>query len=323
MRKLDTRSLQIFCAVATCLSFRQAADQLHMTQPPLSRAVRELEQRLGARLFERDTQRVALTPAGAALLPLSQHILGLLDGAEDAVRAAANGNAQRDAGRHPAQTAAAGCTGQAVPAAARPRLRLGLTTSVESGLFRPFTDALAASAVLDLHFDSSPRLVAALRNGRLDAAVIALPTRSHELDVLPLGPQPMLAALPSAHPLARRRRLALRDLQDTPLFWFERARQPAFFDHCHKVFRRHRFAPAFLREPQDHHVLLGDIAAGRGIALLPASFAALRRKGVAYRALDEGAELAVGLGLASAGAHPALTALQEQARRMLGGEKAA
>ncbi|AKU24376.1 LysR family transcriptional regulator [Massilia sp. NR 4-1] len=319
MRKLDTRSLQIFSAVATCLSFRQAADQLHMTQPPLNRAVRELEQRLGARLFERDTQGVALTPAGAALLPLAQHILGLLDAAEDAVRAAASGNAQR----HPAQAAAAGRAGQAGRPVALPRLRLGLTTSVESGLFRPFTDALAASATLDLHFDSSPRLVAALRNGRLDAAVIALPTRSHELDVLPLGPQPMLAALPSAHPLARRRRLALRDLQDTPLFWFERARQPAFFDHCHKVFRHHRFAPVFLREPHDHHVLLGDVAAGRGVALLPASFAALRRKGVAYRALDEGAELAVGLGLASAGTHPALAALRAQARRMLGGEPAA
>ncbi|UTY58412.1 LysR family transcriptional regulator [Massilia sp. erpn] len=327
MRKLDTRSLQIFCAVATCLSFRQAAEQLHMTQPPLSRAVRDLEQRLGARLFERDTQRVALTPAGTALLPLAQHILGLLDAAEDTVRKAVSGEAQRDAGRdagrHPAQAAAAGRAGRAGQPAPLPRLRLGLTTSVESGLFRPFTDALAASALLDLHFDSSPRLVAALRNGRLDAAVIALPTRSHELDVLPLGPQPMLAALPSAHPLARRRRLALGDLQGTPLFWFERARQPAFFDHCHKVFRRHRFAPVFLREPHDHHVLLGDIAAGRGVALLPASFAALRRKGVAYRALDEGAELAVGLGLASAGTHPALAALREQARRVLGGERPA
>ncbi|HWW71586.1 MAG TPA: LysR family transcriptional regulator, partial [Duganella sp.] len=57
MRKLDTHALQMFVAVAQCLNFRQAAERLHMTQPPLSRAVRQLEERLGVKLFERDTQR--------------------------------------------------------------------------------------------------------------------------------------------------------------------------------------------------------------------------------------------------------------------------
>lgn len=282
MRALDTRSLQIFAAVANCLSFRQAAEQLHLSQPPLSRAVRQLEQRLGVALFERDTQHVALTPAGAELLPQALHILALLDQAEAGLR-------QRQ---------------QA------PRLRLGLTTSVDPGLYRAFTGALPQAQT---QFAASPRLVAALRAHRLDAAVIALPCRSHELHVLPLGRQPLMVALSSRHALARRRLLSLADLGGQAVYWFERARQPAYFDHCHAVFRRHGWTPAFLREPLDHHVLLGDVAAGAGIALLPASFAALRRSGVAYRKLAEGGELALTLGLAVAEDYPAAR-LRELAR---------
>ncbi|MBA5686268.1 LysR family transcriptional regulator [Rugamonas apoptosis] len=291
MRKLDSHALQVFVAVATCLNFRQAAEQLHMTQPPLSRAIRQLETRLATQLFERDTQHVALTPAGRQLLPMAQQILAMLDAAELAMR------------DHPA------------PA----RVRLGLTSSVEADLFRPFTQAMAATlgGSPEPVFATSPQLVASVRAGRLDAAVIALPTATGELAVQTLGRQPLLAALASRHPLARRRTLTLADLASESVYWFERARQPAFFDHCHAVFKRHQFAPAFVREPHDHHVLLSDVAAGKGIALLPASFAALRRRGVAYRKLAEGEELAASLGLVTAPGHPAAAALADLARRTL------
>ena len=280
MRQLDTHALRIFVAVAQCLNFRQAAEQLHMTQPPLSRAVRQLEERLGVRLFERDTQHVALTNAATALLPRALRILALLDEAELALRA--ESREQR-----------------------RP-LRLGLTRSMESDLFRRFTDALSAQAgaAPDIVVDDSPRLVARLRARRLDAAIIALPTKTFDLQVTKLGSQPMLVALSRRHPLARRRALSLGDLQDQSVYWFERARQPAFFDHCHAVFRELGFAPSFVREPPDHHVLLSEVAAGNGMALLPASFAAIARNGVAYRKLAEGDRLATGLGLVVADGHP-------------------
>jgi DNA-binding transcriptional LysR family regulator len=282
---LDSRALQMFVAVAQCLNFRQAAEQLHMAQPPLSRAIQQLEQRAGVRLFERDTRGVALTEAAVQLLPKAQRILALLDEARGVLA------------QHQAQ----------------PVLRLGLTTAVEQGAFRAFADALQAALPelrVQASFQSSPRLVAALRTQRLDAALIALPTKTFELQPLPLNRQPMLVALPARHALARRRLLSLSDLRDQTVFGFERARQPAFFDHCHAVFQRHGFAPRFEREPLDHHVLLADIAAGRGMALLPASFAALGLAGVAYRKLREGDELALGLGLLlSARAHPSFKRL--------------
>lgn len=280
MRAIDTHALSLFCAVAQCLNFRQAAQQLHMT---------------------RDTHGVALTAAGRTLLPQAQHILALLDAAAASV--------QQDS----------------VPA----RLRLGLTSSVEAGLFRPFLTALEVQLEaqlpgtrLELTSAPSPRLVAGMRRGQLDAALLALPSATVELAVLPLRREAMLLALPLGHRLARRRSVTLTDLADPGdpgVYWFDRARQPAFFDHCQQVFRRHGFAPRFLREPHDHHVLLGEVAAGKGVALLPASFRALRLAGVVYRPLLQGAELAVGIGLAwpAQAGHAALPLLRQLAAATL------
>ncbi|OEZ64757.1 HTH-type transcriptional regulator BenM [Janthinobacterium sp. HH103] len=294
MRALDTHALTLFCAVARCLNFRQAAEQLHMTQPPLSRAIKTLEEKLGARLFERDTQGVALTQAGRTLLPQALHILDLLETAHTSL--------QRDA----------------APA----RLRLGLTSSVAAGLFRPLLAALEAqlgSVRLELTAAPSPRLVAGVRKGQLDAALLALPSATFELAVQPLARQPMMLALPAGHRLAKKRKLSLTDIAAESIYWFERARQPAFFDHCQQVFRRHGFAPAFLREAPDHHVLLGDVAAGKGMALLADSFRALRLAGVAYRPLAEGEELAAGIGLAwrEEHGHAALPLLRRLAQEHL------
>ncbi|MDN2695205.1 LysR family transcriptional regulator [Janthinobacterium sp. SUN073] len=294
MRALDTHALSLFCAVARCLNFRQAAEQLHMTQPPLSRAIRLLEERLGTRLFERDTRGVALTQAGRTLLPQALHVLDLLDRAQTSLRQ------------------------DSAPA----RLRLGLTSSVEAGLFHPLLAALdkqLGTMRLELTAAPSPRLVASVRKGQLDAALLALPSATFELAVQPLARQPMMLALPAVHRLAKKRKLSLSDIAAEPIYWFERARQPAFFDHCQQVFRRHGFAPTFLREAVDHHVLLGDVAAGKGMALLADSFRALRLAGVTYRPLLEGEELAAGIGLAwqAEHGHAALPLLRQLAQEHL------
>jgi DNA-binding transcriptional LysR family regulator len=270
--RLDSRSLRQFVAVADTLSFRQAAETLHMSQPPLSRAVRQLETRLGTSLFERNTQRVSLTPAGHRLLPLARRILRLMAEAQETVSA------------------------QRVPDC----LRIGVTSAVESQWFEGVVRAMEAEGVQPVVTNgSSPQLVRLLSRGRLDAAFIALPTRAPGLEIDVLEKQPLIAVLPAGHRLARRKTISLRDLQPDALFWFRRARQPAFFDHCRAVFERHGYSPALVEEPEDHHVLLAAVASGRGVALLPASFAAIRRRGVTYRPLREGSELYVGIGLAT------------------------
>ena len=245
-----------------------------MSQPPLSRAVRQLESRLGTSLFERNTHSVALTPAGQRLLPLARRILRLMAEAQEAVSA------------------------QHVPT----RLRIGITSAVESQWFQKVVQTMDTAGVQPVvSSDTSPRLVRLLSSGRLDAAFIALPTRAPGLDVDVLERQPLIAVLPAGHRLSRRKVVSLRDLASDALFWFRRARQPAFFDHCRAVFDRHGYAPVSLEEPEDHHVLLAAVASGRGVALLPSSFAAIRRDGVIYRPLREGPELYVGIGLATSG----------------------
>src|SRR5690348_12801713 len=106
--RLDSRALSLFLAVADAQSFRQAADTLHLSQPPLSRAIRELEERLGVRLFNRHTQGVSLTEAGSKLLPYARAVADLLRDAE------------------------ATLSTEGLP----PALRLGLTSAVEPAWFR-------------------------------------------------------------------------------------------------------------------------------------------------------------------------------------------
>lgn len=270
--RLDSRSLSLFLAVAETLSFRQAAETLHMSQPPLSRAIRELEERLGVRLFNRSTHGVSLTDSGLRLLPYARQVAALLREAQ----------------------AALSITG--IPLS----VRIGLTTAVEPDWFGGLVERIQAAQPgieVSAVYDSSPRLVRQLQSGKLTAAFIALPTDARGLQVQQLDHLPMVAAMHSTHPLARRRRLKLADLAAESVFWFERARQPAFYDHCERVFARHELSFRRLREPNDHHVLLANVARGRGIALLPRSFAGLKRTGIVYKELVEGEELGVGIGL--------------------------
>lgn len=276
--RLDSRALELFLAVAQTLSFRQAAETLHMTQPPLSRSIRELEERLGTRLFDRDTQGVALTDAGQALVPYAKKMAALLKEAAAAVQARSTPEVWR----------------------------LGVTTALEVPLLKRLPAALSRKypdMTLEVVSDTSPRLVKRLRAGRLDAAYIALPTEAGGLNVIELAREPMMVAVPSHHPLARRRQVQLADLDAESVFWFERARQPAFYDHCERVFARHGLSARRMKEPSDHHVLLADVAMGKGIAFVPRSISTLRRAGVSYRQLAEGNELAVALGLVMAKDH--------------------
>lgn len=272
LHSLDIRLLRYFAVVAEENNMSRAAQRLFMSQPPLSRHIRQLEERLGVTLFVRHTKGLTLTNEGLRVLEIVRPLLELQDKTWAALSQLAPNDVQS--------------------------LRLGLTTAFEQGVFAGLeTQMNTRVKTLRLVRQGSPDLVRQVRRGKLDAAVVALPLESVGLAVTSLDwHEPLIAALPAIWPEAGRESLLLAELNHRPLFWFSRERNPAFFDATRERFQRVGYAPACLEEPLEHDVLLARIAHGDGLSLLPASFAAIQRQGVVFRPLRNG-ELSIQAGL--------------------------
>lgn len=272
LHSLDIRLLRYFAVVAEENNMSRAAQRLFMSQPPLSRHIRQLEERLGVTLFVRHTKGLTLTNEGLRVLEIVRPLLELQDKTWAALSQLAPDGVQS--------------------------LRLGLTTAFEQGVFAALETQLNTRVeTLRLVRKGSPDLVRQVRRGKLDAAVVALPLEAVGLAVTPIDwHEPLIAALPAIWPEAGREPLSLAALNLRPLFWFSRERNPAFFDATRECFQRVGYAPVCLEEPLEHDVLLARIAHGDGLSLLPASFAAIQRQGVVFRPLCDG-ELSIQAGL--------------------------
>ncbi|KJE24558.1 transcriptional regulator [Frankia torreyi] len=188
MSELEVRQLRYFVAVAEELHFGRAAERLGMAQPPLSRAIRDLERHLGVRLLERTTRQVALTPAGEVFLHDARTAL-------DAVTAAAR------RARHAGQPT--------------PSLRVALKADFDAGLLPRILAAFQredAALPVELLLGGRGDQVPALHDGRADIALLPTPFDNHDLDVEPLLTEPRLLALAADDPLAARSSLCLADL---------------------------------------------------------------------------------------------------------------
>jgi DNA-binding transcriptional LysR family regulator len=193
MNDLEVRQLRYFVAVAEELHFGHAAARLGMAQPPLSRAIRDIERHLGVRLLERTTRNVALTPAGETLLRDARHAL-------DAVSAA--GRRARNAG---------------LPT---PALRLALKADYDAGLLPQIVAAYRrepAALKVEPLLGGRGEQVPALHDGRADVALLPTPFDDRGLDSEPLITEPNLVALAVTDPLAARPALRLADFEGRSL----------------------------------------------------------------------------------------------------------
>ncbi|MFI1093840.1 LysR family transcriptional regulator [Streptomyces sp. NPDC020917] len=188
MNELETRQLRYFVAVAEELHFGRAAERLGMAQPPLTRAIKELERRLGVRLLERTTRQVGLTPAGESLLGDARTALEAVGAAERRARHAG---------------------------AAEPALRLALKADIDGGLLPDILDAYAreeASLRVEFVLGGVGEQAQAVRDGRADVALLLSPFERRGLDSEPVLTEPFLIALTADDPLAARTSLRLADL---------------------------------------------------------------------------------------------------------------
>jgi DNA-binding transcriptional LysR family regulator len=273
--QLKLRQLTYFIAVAEELSFRRAAERLFITQPPLSRQIKLLEDTLGATLFDRDRQGVRLTEAGH----------GFLADARALVR-----ESEQVLGRF-----------KPPPVATKLTLTLGITTVIDVGLFAGIDtdfEKMHPGTRVIVKRQISAHSIRDLNQGVIDVAVIGLPSRAEGLTVAHLGDDPLVACIASSHPSAKKRRVSILDLQHDQLFWFDRKLNPAYYDYCQQVFKQVGFNPRRIPEPADHHVLLGLIAAGQGIALVPRSLNSMTRRGVVFKEVVESDRLCIRVGAA-------------------------
>ncbi len=273
---IDLRQLRYFLAVREELNFRRAAARLYISQPPLSRQIHQLEDQLGVELFLRTKTGVVLTTAGAAFQPEVRRTL--------------------------AQAAKAIAVAKAARGAESGQFVVGYTTVFDRSAIPDVLELLGQRFPdwrIVTRGKHSISLVRDIRNGAMDVAFIGLHTESKGLKVETLLEEPMMVAVPAGHPLARKRRLGFDDLRGELMFRFERRLNPGFYDHCQSFFEQIDFKPETIPEPADHHILLGLIAEGQGIAFISASLKNVKRQGVVFRPLKEDAgKLSSGIAVA-------------------------
>ncbi|MFM0592864.1 LysR family transcriptional regulator [Paraburkholderia dilworthii] len=289
----DLRQLRYFVTVAEEKHFGRAAVRLSMTQPPLSQAIRALEETLGVELFARTKRSVELTPVGADLLPEVQRLLAGAEGLRPLAQSLARGEAgvlslafvsTADYGLLPLLLRDFG--------ARHPRVRLELT-----------------EATSDVQVDE---LVA----GRIDAGLVIAPLPSRhatQLSWLPIAREPLIVAM-STEMAARLAKAAghnaghdardaghdvdleaewldtpisLRDVADAPLVIFPRRLAPGFYDIIMDCYGVAGLTPHIGQEAIQMQTIVSLVSAGMGVALVPQSLRNLRRTGVVYRPLVE------------------------------------
>jgi DNA-binding transcriptional LysR family regulator len=258
---VELRQLRYFVAVAEELHFRRAAERLHISQPPLSQQIRGLEEELGFALLVRTRRRVELTPAGEAFLRDARTLLSELDGAVATAR-------RIDAGQ----------TG---------RVRINFVGSALLSIVPGTVERFRASrpgVAIELHERPTVDQLRAVRAGLADVGLVRPPIENDgELTVRTVLRERTVAALPAGHALASARRVPLRRLAAEPLVLFPRDQAPGYHDLLIDALAGTGAGPRVIQYAPEMLTIIGLVAAGTGVSLVPTSVSRLALDGVIYR----------------------------------------
>ena len=261
---IELRLWRQFLAVAEALHFGRAARRLHITQPPLTQAIAQLEERLGVRLFERTKRSVQLTAAGAALVPEARDLLSRAAALPAHARAAAHGEIGR--------------------------LRLAFVSTVGFGLLPRWIRGFRArypQVEFDLIEATGDVQLPALERGDIDAGFLL-----HSPGFAPPGLQrlrvaheSLVLAVPEQHSLARARALQLDAVLAEPLVIFPRRIVPSLHDAIFALYHAQARTPRVVQEAIQMQTIVNLVAASLGVAWVPDSVREFQRSGIAYRQL--------------------------------------
>jgi LysR family hydrogen peroxide-inducible transcriptional activator len=241
---MEFHQLRYVCAIADTGSFSRAAERCRIAQPSLSQQVLKLEQDLGAKLFDRLGRSVRLTEVGRAFQPHARAILDEMDVARARV---SDQNADF-----------------------RGSVAVGVIPTVTPYLIPSYTAAFAKKypdAKLRIVEDTTSTLVEGLRNLSIDVAILALPLRHKDLELFPIRTEPLFVVMRTDHPRASSESLALKDLRGESFVMLRDGH--CFRDLSIATCTRARITPNIAFESGQFSSLLGMVAAGVGVSLVP------------------------------------------------------
>jgi DNA-binding transcriptional LysR family regulator len=263
---LDPRRLRYFVVLAEELNFTRAARRLHMAQPPLSKQIRQLEVELGAQLFERLGRGVRLTESGQLLLGEARRILAQMERTQGLIQRAGRGE-----------------VGQII---------LGFTPSAANDVLPPILLEFGnryPAVELSLHEMMADHLIDRLTDKWIDVSFLYLPFDDERFHCKTVAREPLVVALSSKHPLASEPSVTMRSLADEPFVLPARHRyMPGLYGQITELCRRAGFTPhAVQKDVWQMQTIVGLVGSGIGVALVPASFRDLHRKGVVYKDIKD------------------------------------
>jgi DNA-binding transcriptional LysR family regulator len=261
---VELRHLRYFVMLAESLHFGHAAAKLQIAQPSLSHQIQQLEAELQTTLLRRTRRRVELTEAGRIFLEEARDILARSDRAAVVARRAGRGDAVK--------------------------LRVGVGYCMDHmnatrivGLFNRARDHVH----MELHTMAVAPQIDALKEGRLDVGFVRAPVNDAALNGEVLVREPFVAALPLSHRVAKRKSVALSALAQEAFVLPPRPAVPVYHDLVLRACREAGFIPNAPHEADHVLLMLGMVAAGTGIALVPASARKVKHAGVTYVTLRQ------------------------------------
>ena len=261
---IELRHLRYFIAVAEELHFGRAADRLHMAQPPLSQQIRQLEAELGFQLLYRTKRSVALTEAGQVFLEDCRKIFRQLD---QAIR-----------------------TGQQASRGELGQLAIAFVSSAAYNVLPSILQAFRAAMPqvrLELHELTTDQQVQWMQDGRIDVGFVRPPIESDQLQLMTIFREPLVVALPIAHPLVEQAQVSLASLASEPFILFPRPLAPGLYDQIISLCQQAAFSPNVVQEAIQMQTIVTLVASEIGIAIVPISLQNLQRTGVVYKPLIE------------------------------------
>lgn len=254
---IDLRQMELFVAVAEELHFGRAAARSGMSQPPFSQQILRLERELGVALLHRTSRRVALSPAGVALLAGSRELIARRDRVVDTVRRTASG----DAGI----------------------LRIGFSASSAVGVLPMIVRQLRLDlpdVTLQIDDRDGIDIASAIRAGALDAAIVRGPFPPDGMVVETLCRDGFVAVLPASHSLAGHGELTIADLSGNDFILFPRISSPGLYDTIISLCADAGFSPVVVQEANAWLSVVGLVDGGLGITVAPAMAACACPQGV-------------------------------------------